>query len=375
MRRRKTPWKVRLADPAAELGEVRDEVLAAVTRVLDSGRYVLGPEVEAFEREIAATCNCSHAVGVSSGTDALLATLMALGVGPGDEVVTTPFSFLATAMAIVRMGARPVFADIERNGFLLDPRRVGAAVTLRTKAIVPVHLFGERADLAAIASAAPGIPIVEDAAQALGVGGHSGAAACFSFYPTKTLGGAGDGGMVVTNDAELGARLRRIRSHGQTGRFVAGEIGGNFRLDELQAAILRVKLRRLDGWIDARRRNAALYRSLFAEARIDLELFRVPKPAPAHVWHHFVVRIARRDELRAYLESRGIETGVYYPAALDAQPCLAGLGPRAACPNANRAAAEVLSLPIRAGADVAAVAARICEFFRRGECSRGQAQR
>jgi dTDP-4-amino-4,6-dideoxygalactose transaminase len=340
-----TEWRVRLADPAAEMAEVREEVLAAVTRVLDSGRYVLGPEVEAFEREIAAYCNCSHAVGVSSGTDALLATLMALGVGPGDEVITTPFSFIATAMAIVRLGARPVFVDIEPDGFLIDPRGVAAAVTRRTKAIVPVHLFGERADLEAIAAAAPGIPIVEDAAQALGVGRHTGLAACFSFYPTKNLGGAGDGGMVVTDDAELAARLRRVRSHGQIDRFVAGELGGNFRLDEMQAAILRVKLRHLDRWTEVRRRNAALYRALFAERRIDPELLRLPDDARSHVWHHFVVRSPRREAIRAHLECDGIESGVYYPTALHLQAPVAAPKPM---PCAERRAGEVLSIPVHA---------------------------
>lgn len=352
------PWKVRLADPAAEMAEVRDEVLAAVTRVLDSGHYILGPEVEAFEREIAAYCNCSHAIGVSSGTDALLATLMALGVGPGDEVITTPFSFVATAMVIVRLGAKPVFVDIEPDGFLIDPRGIGAAVTRRTKAIIPVHLFGERADLEAIAAAAPGIPIVEDAAQALGVGRHTGVAACFSFYPTKNLGGPGDGGMIVTSDARLAERLRRLRSHGQVERFIAGEVGGNFRLDELHAAVLRVKLRHLDRWIAARRRNAVSYTTCFQKGA---DVVRTPRDAHTHVWHHYVVRSLQRERLVAALTREGIEVGVYYPAPLTSQAPFAG-GDQT---NAARASAEVVSLPIHPHvlpATLATVAALVTQF-------------
>jgi dTDP-4-amino-4,6-dideoxygalactose transaminase len=328
------PVKVPLLDLRAQHASIAEEVEAAVRRVLQSGHYILGEEVLAFESEMARDLGMPHAVGMSSGTDALLATLWGLGIGPGDEVITTAMSFFATAGAIARLGAKPVFADIDAH-FNLDPDSALDRITPRTRAIVPVHLFGRRAQIEPLQQA--GLPIVEDAAQALGVPlGHTGT---LSFFPSKNLGAAGDAGMVVTRDAELADRLQLLRAHGSRPKYVHHVVGGNFRLDALQAAILRAKRPHLGEWNARRRHNAGRYRALLAGTPLVL-----PEDAPGHVWHHFVVRAPKRDELRARLLSREIETEVYYPRPLHLQPCFRGEAGQ--LPRAEQAAGEVLALPI-----------------------------
>ncbi len=338
--------KVPLFDMAAELAAVRREVDAAIARVLDSGVFVGGPEVAGFERELAAAVGAGHAVGTGSGSDALHAIYLALGVGPGDEVVTTPLTFFATAGGAARLGARIVFADIDDATLTLDPRAALAACSDRTAAIASVHLFGR---LAALPDA-PGVPdrvaIVEDAAQSLGAGPVRGRAAAVSFFPTKNAGALGDAGAVLTDDAELADRIALLRGHGARPKYHHLAIGGNFRLDPLQAAVLRAKLPHLAGWTVARRNHAARYRALFAAARIPAEL-RLPAPDPSHVYHQFVIRAPRRAALRAHLAAAGIGTEIYYPEPLHLQPCFAALGYRpGSLPLAERACTEVLALPI-----------------------------
>jgi dTDP-4-amino-4,6-dideoxygalactose transaminase len=324
---------------AGELAPVRAEIEAAALRVIASGRFIGGPEVEGFERELAAFVGARRAIGVSSGTDALVVTLMALGVGAGDEVITTPFTFFATAGAIARLGASPVFADVDDETLCLDPRNVSPGP--RTKAVIPVHLFGRVAPLPAV-----GVPIVEDAAQAIGAGPVRGRAAILSFFPTKNLGAIGDAGAVLTDDLELADRIALLRNHGAHARYHHALVGGNFRLDAIQAAVLRAKLPHLPAWTDARRAAAARYRALFAAASIPPEL-RLPPDAPSHVYHHFVIRAPRRDALRDHLAASGVGSEVYYPVPLHRQPCFAHL--RApAMPIAERAATEVLALPLYA---------------------------
>ncbi len=350
---------VPLIDLKAQYAELRDEIRAAVDRVLESQQFILGPEVEALEEEIAAYCGSAQAVGVSSGTDALLVALMALDIGPGDEVVTTPFSFFATAGVIVRLGARPVFADIDPHTFNIDPAGIGAVMTPRTRAIVPVHLFGQAADMEPIlrSAAAAGVAVVEDAAQAIGAdyrgrrAGSLGRLGCFSFFPTKNLGGFGDGGMVVTDDRDLAARLRRLRMHGFADSYNSSEVGGNFRLDALQAAILRVKLDHLERWHQARQRNAERYRELFTEAGLGDAGSPLVLPPEAgfgrHIYHQFVVRCRHRDRLRQHLAEHGIGSAVYYPVALHLQACFGTLGYHPGdFPIAEAATREVLALPI-----------------------------
>ncbi len=347
---------VPLLDLQAQYRPLRDELLAAVTRVCDSQRCILGDEVVALEHELADYLGVAHAVGMSSGTDALLAALMALGVGPGDEVVTPTFSFFASAGAVSRLGATPVFVDIDPLTFNVDVAAVARALSPRTKAIMPVHLYGQAADMAAVVALSQerGVPIVEDAAQAIGaregrraVGGF-GQAGCFSFYPTKNLGAFGDGGLVTTMDGALADRLRLLRDHGQQPKYHHAIIGGNFRLDAIQAAVLRVKLPHLQAWTEARRRNAARYRALFADAGV-LESVTLPyeRPDAYHVYNQFVVQVPRRDELRAFLTARGISTEIYYPVPFHRQACFAHLPSSAGpFPHADAAAARVLALPI-----------------------------
>lgn len=338
------------------------ELEAAAARVIRSGRYVLGPEVEAFESEVAALLGVRHAIGVSSGTDALIVSLMALGIGPGDEVVVPAFGFIATPEAVVRVGATPVLVDVEPATFHLDPRAVEAALTRRTRAILAVHLFGRCVDLAPLrALVGPrGLAIVEDAAQAIGAradgrfAGALGALGAFSFFPTKTLGALGDGGLVTTDDAALAAAARRIRVHGAESRDAFARIGGNFRLDELQAALLRVKLARLPAALAERRRLARAFGQALRGAPLDL-----PRASDDDTCNPFVVRAhGDRDLLRARLAAAGVETAIYYPRALTEQPALAPY--RRAAPEAERAARSVLALPLRDDAlarIVAAVAA------------------
>lgn len=322
-------------DLAAQYEALRAELDAAVQRVLASGHYISGEDVAAFEAEMASDTGLRHAIGVSSGTEALLAALWALGVGPGDEVVTTAFSFFATAGAIARTGATPVFADID-DTFDLDPASALARVTARTRAIVPVHLFGRPAEVATLAAA--NVPIVEDAAQAVGAPIGAGSLATLSFFPSKNLGAAGDAGMVLTNDAALAERVRLYRVHGARAKHEHVAIGTNARMDTLQAAILRVKRPHLAAWNARRRANALGYRTLLAGTPLVL-----PDDAPGHVWHQFVVRTPRRDELRAFLRDRRIETEIYYPTPLHRQPAFAL---DVSLPAAERAAREVLALPV-----------------------------
>ncbi len=363
---------------------IEPEIRAAIHRVLATQQFIQGPEGAALEAALATHHSATHAIGVSSGTDALLATLMALEVGPGDEVLTTPYTFVATASSIARLGARPVFVDIDPATFNLDPAQLERAITPKTRAILPVHLFGQMADMAAIHAVASsrGLAgaVVEDAAQAIAASrdghpiGHASAAATLSFFPSKNLGAMGDAGMVLTSDDELAARLRRVRNHGQEPKYSARVLGGNFRLDEIQAAILRAKLPYLEGWTAARQRVAARYRALVASAGIPHDRLALPDEAPGvrHVYHQFVVRTARagdRDALRAWLGDRGMATAVYYPVPVHLQPAFAALGYReGAFPEAERAARETLALPIYpelADEAVERVVAAIAEFFAR----------
>jgi dTDP-4-amino-4,6-dideoxygalactose transaminase len=344
---------VPLLDLKAQYASIRDEIRAAVDRVLDSQRFILGPEVEGLEAEIAAYCRCAHAVGVSSGTDALLAALMAIDLRPGDEVITTPYSFFATAGAVARLGGRPVFAEIDRRTYNIDPSAIELAISPRTRAILPVHLFGQMAEMDDVMDIARrhNLVVIEDAAQAIGAeargerAGSIGDMACFSFFPSKNLGGIGDGGMVTTNNTHLAERLFLLRSHGFKTKYHNEILGGNFRLDEIQAAALRVKLKYLDGWTEARRKNARLYRELLREFH-SVEL---PYEAPGgrHIYNQFVVRSARRDELMGRLKEKGIGCAVYYPIPLHLQPCFKDLDYEAGdFPISEAAAGDSLALPI-----------------------------
>jgi dTDP-4-amino-4,6-dideoxygalactose transaminase len=348
--------KVPLLDLKAQYAQIRDEVLGAITRVCDSQRFIMGPEVEALEQELAAMLGAQHAIAMSSGTDALLACLMAFGIGPGDEVVTTAVSFFATAGSIARLGARPVFVDIDPVTFNLDSNKLEAALTPKTKAIIPVHLFGLVAEMDPILDLARRrrLHVVEDAAQAIGARYHDrqagsfGACGCFSFFPSKNLGAFGDGGLVTTDDSALNQRLRILRNHGAEPKYFHKMVGGNFRLDALQAAILRVKAPRLAKWTEGRRRNAERYRELMKQAGVEASV-RVPvEPAGHfHIYHQFVVRVAERDQLRAHLQMRGIETEIYYPVPLHLQECFAPLGYQPdTFPHAESAARATLALPI-----------------------------
>jgi dTDP-4-amino-4,6-dideoxygalactose transaminase len=350
---------VPLLDLRAQYETLRGETLAAVGRVFESQGFVLGREVSALEEEIAAYAGARHAVGCASGSDALLLALMALDVRAGDEVVTTPYSFFATAGSIARLGARPVFVDIEPRAYNIDPGKIEAAITERTRALMPVHLYGQCAEMGAVGEIAArrSLPVVEDAAQAIGAAdsgrgaGAMGEIGCFSFYPTKNLGGAGDGGMLTTDDDATAARLRSLRAHGETAKYHHREIGFNSRLDALQAAVLRVKLPRLDSWSDARARNAARYRELFADAGLLAEIgLPFERGGARHIYHQFVVRVAgdgRRDALVEHLRREGVGTEVYYPVPLHLQECFRYLGYREGdFPEAERAARETLALPV-----------------------------
>lgn len=349
--------KVPLLDLAAQYAAIKPEIDAALARVVASQRFVLGPEVQACEEAVAACVGSSHGIGVSSGTDALLVALMAEDIGPGDEVVTTPFSFFATAGAIARVGATPVFVDIDPVTFNIDPALIEDRVTARTRAILPVHLFGQMADMAQVTEIARrrGLVVIEDAAQAIGArrdglsAGSVGHYGCFSLYPTKNLGGYGDGGIVVTDDPARADKLRALRVHGETTRYHHRFVGGNFRLDALQAAVIRAKLPHLDRWTEARIANAALYHSLLGDraARHPDALVLPRTVTDRHVFNQFVVRVADRDRVQARLTAAGIGTAVYYPVPLHLQECFAGLGYRPGdLPESERAANEVLALPI-----------------------------
>jgi len=348
--------QVPLLDLHAQYGRIREEVLAEVIRVIDSQRFILGEEVQSLEREISAYCGSRFAVGCASGSDALFLALLALGIGPGDEVLTTPYTFFATAGAIHLAGARPVFADVEAGTFNMDPNRAAEALAAgpKIRALLPVHLFGGCADMDPLCAMARerGIAVIEDAAQSIGAeyrgrrAGSMGDAGCFSFYPSKNLGAFGDGGMLTTNDPSLAERLRSLRVHGSSGRtYHHDRVGTNSRLDALQAAVLRVKLRHLDSWTRARQENAAQYRRLLAET---------PVTAPAeaafqtrHIYNQFPILCPRRDQLQSHLKKNGIGTQVYYPVPLHMQECFAGLGYREGdFPVSERLARESLALPV-----------------------------
>lgn len=336
---------------------IRDEIDRAVSRALESQRFILGPEVEQLEKEVAAICRVRHGIGVASGTDALILALQAVGVKRGDGVVTSPFSFFATASSIARLGARPYFVDIDENTFNLDPAAVGRDTEPDTRAVMPVHIFGQCSEVEKIQDAVRDaigfdVPIVEDAAQAIGAMRHArpagslGAAGCLSFYPTKNLGGAGDGGMVVTHDADVAQRVRRLRAHGDAGRYDHQDLGMNSRLDTIQAAILLVKAKHLETWNQARRERAGVYDRLLAGAGGDLRL-PVTAAGNQHTYHQYVIRTARRDDLARHLGERGIGSAVYYPIPLHRQACFASLGYREGdFPRAEAACREVLALPL-----------------------------
>jgi dTDP-4-amino-4,6-dideoxygalactose transaminase len=348
--------RVPLLDLAAQYAPLRDDILAALTRVADSQQFILGAEVEALERTLAEFIGVEHAIGVSSGTDALLVALMALGVGPGAEVIVPTYSFFATAGCVMRLGATPVFVDIDDQTFNIDPNAVRRALSARTRAIIPVHLFGLAADMDALMAIAAEarVPVIEDAAQSIGATfrdrttGGFGLAGCFSFFPSKNLGAFGDAGLVTTHDARLAAEVRLLRNHGAEPKYYHSRIGGNFRLDAIQAAVLRVKTPHLTAWTEARRRNAERYRELFRTARLDRVLTLPTEPSGhRHVYNQFVIRGPHRDALRAHLAAHQIGTEIYYPVPFHRQECFAMLV-RASdhFAVADRAAETSLALPI-----------------------------
>lgn len=336
--------------------DLKREIARGVEEVFASGRFVMGPANALFEEALAKEIGAAHAVGVSSGTDALLVCFMALEIGPGDEVVTSPLSFFASAAEVARVGARPVFVDVEPDTLTLDPGQLEAAIGPATKAIEPVHLYGQCADMKAILpiAARRGVPVIEDACQAIGASqdgrqaGAMGLAAAFSFYPTKNLGAAGDAGAVTTNDPELAEKLKTLRMHGETSRYHHKRVGGNFRLDAIQAAVLLAKLPRLRAWNARRRAIAALYSDLLSDAARDGRVtLPVERDGRRHIYHQYVVRVRNRDAVRERLTRAGIATAVFYPVPLHRQECFADLGfSEGAFPVAEKAAGEVLALPI-----------------------------
>ena len=372
------PVKVPLLDLHAQYLPLRDEILAAIARVCDSQRFIMGPEITAFEDEMARMLGVRHAIAVSSGTDSLLLALMALDIKPGDEVVTSTYSFFATAGAIARLGARPVLVDIDETTFNLAPELVEAAITPRTKAVIPVHLFGLAADMDPLLDIASRkhIAVVEDAAQAIGATyksrllGGLGAFGCFSFFPSKNLGAFGDAGLLTTNDDGLDKRARLLRTHGMEPRYYHHIIGANFRMDALQAAVLRVKAPHLQAWTEGRRANAQRYRTLFRDAGLLDRVVLPLEPADRrHIFNQFVIRTADRDGLKADLDERGIGTEIYYPVPFHLQPCFSYLGHRRGdFPQAEQAAAGSLALPIYGELTVAqqeTVVGAIGEFVQR----------
>jgi dTDP-4-amino-4,6-dideoxygalactose transaminase len=365
---------VPLLDLKAQYRSIQSELAACVTEVLESQHFILGPKVEECEKAIAAYSGCAHGVGMTSGTDALLVCLMAEGIGPGDEVITTPFTFFATAGSIARVGATPVFVDIEPGSYNLDPARIQEKITSRTRAIMPVHLYGQMADMDAVMHVAEkaGLVVIEDAAQAIGAefkgrrAGSIGHYGCLSFFPSKNLGAAGDGGMVVTNDPKRAEKLACLRAHGSKPKYYHRFIGGNFRLDAIQAAVVSAKLPHLDGWTKARQGNAEQYGQLFREAKLRVaetnqggargtarfgpklpQIYLPSVTTNRHVFNQYVIRVERRNDLKAALEKKGVGTEIYYPVPMHRQECFASLGLKAgALPESEAAAAETLALPI-----------------------------
>lgn len=342
---------------AAQFGGVRDEVLSELAEVATSGHYVLGPKVTGFETALASYCGTKHALGLSSGTDALLVAMMALEIGPGDEVIVPTFTFFGTAGTVARLRARPVFCDIDPATYNIAVDQIARLITPRTKALIPVHLYGQLADMTALNALAARhkLAVIEDAAQAIGArddagrqAGSFGLFGCLSFYPTKNLGAMGDAGALLTNDDRLAELARKLRIHGSGHTYYHDRVGGNFRIDALQAAILNVKLKHLEEWTEARRARAARYTELITAAGLAPEFVRPPAAVHGrHVYHQYVVRAQRRDELAEFLKARKIGAGVYYPLPLHLQECFADLGyHKGDFPHAEQAAAEVLALPM-----------------------------
>jgi dTDP-4-amino-4,6-dideoxygalactose transaminase len=353
--------QVPLLDLKAQYSTIKNEIEAAIAEVMESQHFILGPKVEQCEKAIAKYSESAHAIGVTSGSDALLACLMAENIGPGDEVITTPYTFFATVGAIARVGATPVFVDIDPVSFNIDTTKIAAKVTRKTRAIIPVHLYGQMADMEPLMALAQkhGLIVIEDAAQAIGAenkgrkAGSIGHYGCFSFFPSKNLGAAGDGGMIVTQDAERVEKLRCLRAHGSKPKYYHKIIGGNFRLDALQAAIVSAKLPHLDSWTAGRQNNAKLYNKLFSDAGIvgnsqSKPFVTLPRVLTTrHIFNQYVIRVSRRDQLQAVLKQRGIGTEVYYPVPMHVQECFAYLGYQAGdFVESERAARETVALPI-----------------------------
>jgi dTDP-4-amino-4,6-dideoxygalactose transaminase len=365
-------------DLKAQFAEIHDEIVDAVTRVIQSQHFILGPEVESLECEVAEYVGAKFAIGCGSGSDALLLALMAIGIEPDDEIITSPFTFGATAGSIARLKARPVFVDIHPGTFNLDERRLEAAITVRSRAIMPVHLFGLPANMDVVAEIVlkHHLAVIEDAAQAIGARwkgkriGSLGTFGCFSFFPSKNLGGFGDGGMITTNDPDLAQRLRVLRVHGARKKYRYELLGINSRLDELQAAVLRVKLRHLDKWTSGRRQNAENYGKLFVEYNLIRKVAIPCSPQIGfHVYNQYSIRVPQRDRLQEYLRRQGIPTEVYYPSPLHIESAFAYLGYHSGdFPNAEIACGEVLSLPIYpelTSNQQRAVVATIADFYKR----------
>ncbi len=371
--------KVPLLDLPAQYATIKAELDQAVAEVVATQQFIMGPSVQGCEQALAKYCRCTHALGVSSGTDALLLALMAEGIGAGDEVITSPYTFFATGGSIARLGAKPVFVDIDPVTFNLNVARVEAKITPRTKAIMPVHLYGQMADMKAVLVLAKKhhLCVIEDAAQAIGAEDQAGRAGalgdygCFSFFPTKNLGGFGDGGLVTTQNDERAEKLAILRVHGMKPKYYHQAIGGNFRLDSLQAAVLTVKLKYLDGWTAARQANAKRYDQLFAQAGLaGAEKVVLPRAgAGRHVFNQYIIRTPRRDELHMWLKEHDVATEIYYPVPLHLQECFRYLGHQAGdFPESEKAAKETLALPIYpelSAAQAARVVEVIGDFYRR----------
>ncbi|MBS3818410.1 DegT/DnrJ/EryC1/StrS family aminotransferase [bacterium] len=383
-------------DLKAQYKNIQKEIDKKILDVVKTQRFIMGPEVEALEKEMASYCGSGSAVGVSSGSDALLVSLMALGVGRDDEVITTPFTFFATAGTVARLGAKPVFCDIQRNTFNLDPKKLESLLESqrsknsqsRIRAIIPVHLYGQCAEMDTLSSLAKDfqLKIIEDAAQAVGAeysmrgeikkAGSLGDLGILSFFPSKNLGGYGDGGMVLTDDKELASQIRLLRVHGSENKYHYKFVGGNFRLDSLQAAVLRVKLKYLDGWLEMKKEKASHYKKLFWESGLPQKgliqcpsaVYRNGKVNHYHTYHQYVIRAQRRDELKKYLKEKGISTAVYYPRPLHLQECFAYLGYREGdFPESEKASSEVLALPVYpelSSKQQEYIVSRVKEFYR-----------
>ncbi len=351
------PTSVPLLDLKSQYYKIKDEIHAAIDGVLETQHFIMGPEVSSLEEEIAVYSNCKYGVGVTSGTDALLIALMALDIKSGDEIITTPYTFFATAGVIHRVGAKAVFVDIDEDTYNIDPRQIEQAITDKTKAIIPVHLYGQCAAMDPILEIAQrrNLAVIEDAAQAIGAeykekrAGSMGLMGCFSFFPSKNLGGFGDGGMVVTNDEELNHKLKMLRMHGSEPKYYHSIVGGNFRLDAIQAAIVRVKLKYLDSWTKARQENAARYNDLFKKAGLDHNIKLPVIQQNRHIFNQFIISVSKRDELKECLTKHNIGTEIYYPVPMHLQKCFEYLDyKKGDFPISEKAADSTLALPIYA---------------------------